>query len=329
MALSEDLENTSRHLPVRRGLSTSTLSLLFSLGLLLVLAASAWVGFEVGQRQRDESSAATQVAGLSSQLGLAQADIAAGRNGWAEERLRFILSIDPDFPEAAALLDQIAAEARLTSSPPPPTPTRLPPSNDPAVILAQVDQYLTDRNWDAAIEQAARLRTLDPDFEPLKVDQALYSALRNRGVARIQGTEIELGITDIDFAAQFSPLDQEAASFREYGRMYLAARGFWGLDWARTVDVLTELNAIGPYFRDANRMLYEARLAYARELEALGDNCSAAEQYRLSQDLFSDETTPPLLATAEVNCQLTPFPPLDPTPDPNATPAPNLTPPAP
>jgi hypothetical protein len=305
---------------MQRGLSTTALSLLFALGLLLVLAASAWVGFEVGQRQRDESTVATEMASLSSQLDLARADISAGRTGWAEERLRYILSIDPDIPEAVALLDQLQAEVRMTSSPPPPTPTRLPPSNDPATILTQVEQYLTNENWDAAIEQAARLRTLDPEYEPLRVDQALYTALRNRGVARIQGTEIELGITDIDFAAQFNPLDQEAASVREYGRMYLAARSYWGLNWARTVSVLTELNAIGPYFRDANRMLYEARLAYARELESLGDNCSAAEQFRLSQELFTDETTPPLLATAEVNCQLTPYPPPDPTPDPNGTP---------
>lgn len=323
--------------PDGSGPSTSRLALIFSGVLLIVLVIAGWVGYQSGQQLQVSQAQATLSAGLDTQWLLAEQDIAAGRDRFALQRIEYIVSVNPAYPGATERLALLRASLEITQPAATITPTRRPSSEDPAAILADMQRYADEQNWDAVIDEAAHLRTLNRDYEPRAVDQLLFQALRNRGVARIKGDEVELGIADIDYAALFAPLDQEALSYREYGRMYLAGIGNYGLNWARSVSALSELYAIGPYYKDANRLLYNARVAYARELEGYGDNCAAAEQYRLAAEMdaggdgYLQPTPQAAVATADVNCLLTPYPPLvteDPnsTPDPNATIDPNATP---
>ena len=327
----------------RAGPSTSRLALIFAGVLLVVMAIAGWIGYQSGQQLQVSQAQATLAADLDAQWHLAEQDIAAGRDRFALQRIEYIVSINPDYPNANERLALLRASLEVTEPAPTVTPTRRPVSEDPATILAEIQRYADESNWDAVIDEAAHLRTLNRDFEPKTVDQLLYQALRNRGLERIKGDEVELGISDLDYASLFAPLDQEALSYREYGRMYLAGIGNYGLNWARAVSALSELYSIGPYYKNANSLLYKALIAYARELESYGDNCLAAEQYRFAAQMDAgsegalQETPQAAVATADVNCQLTPYPPIatidpeatvDPnaTLDPNATPDPNVTP---
>ncbi len=310
--------------------STSRLAVIFAAILLIVLAGAGWIGYRSGQQLQATQAQATLAAGLDSQWRLAEQDIAAGRDRFALQRIEYIVSIDPAYPGASERLALLRSSLAVTAPAPTITPTRRPVAEDPAAILADMKRYAEEQNWDAVIDEAARLRTLARDFEPQTVDQLLFQALRNRGLQRIQGDEVELGIADLDYAALFAPLDQEALSYREYGRMYLAGIGNYGLNWARSVSALSELYAIGPYYKDANRLLYKALVAYGLEAESYGDNCLAAEQYRFAAEMDAGAdgalqgTPQAAVATADINCQLTPYPPIN-TPDPDATPDPNAT----
>ena len=314
----------------RAGPSTSRLALIFAGVLLVVMAIAAWVGYQTGQQLQVSQAQSTLAADLDTQWRLAEQDIAAGRDRFALQRIEYIVSINPNYPNANERLAQLRASLEVTEPAPTVTPTRRPVSEDPATILAEMQRYAGESNWDAVIDEAAHLRTLNRDFEPKAVDQLLYTALRSRGLERIKGDEVELGIADLDYAALFAPLDQEALSYKEYGRMYLAGIGNYGLNWARAVSALSELYSIGPYYKNANQLLYKALIAYAYELESYGDNCLAAEQYRFAAQMDAGAegalqgTPQAAVATADVNCQLTPYPPIA-TIDPNATVDPNAT----
>jgi tetratricopeptide (TPR) repeat protein len=279
---------------------------------------AAWLGLRAGQTQRDAEALATQTVELKKQYDLGVADLAAGRFELAIERFEFILTADPNYPGAADKLAEARRALNITSTAPPPaTPTLPPVSGDPATLLALAQQAHAAGHWDEVITYLANLQALDPDYNPVVVDQLLFDALRNRGVARIQGDEMELGITDLDQAEAFAPLDEEAANHRRWAKSYLAAQSYWGVNWEQTVLILEELYLIAPYFKDTAARLYQATLNYAAQLDANGDYCGAAQYYANAQALVADPANVEAQATAQANCAL-----ATPTPDPNATPLP-------
>ncbi|MGH2524613.1 MAG: hypothetical protein ACRDH2_19070, partial [Anaerolineales bacterium] len=237
------------------------------------------------------------------------------------ERFEYVLQLDPNYPQAAEKLAEARQALLATATPTPePTLTPAPLSDDPATILALAQQYAQAANWDGVIEQIARLRVISPAYEIVTADDLLFTAFRNRGLARIQGDAMEAGIRDLDQAAQFGPLDPEASSYRTYARYYLAAQSYWGLDWGQTVTILRELHLIAPNFRDTAPKLYQATLNYAAQLAAAGDYCAAAEFYAAAQTLAADQAIADAQATAAAICLLTPTP--EPALDLTANPAP-------
>jgi hypothetical protein len=148
----------------------------------------------------------------------------------------------------------------------------------------------------------------------------LFVALRNRGIARILGDELEGGMADIDQAEAYGPLDTEAANHRAYARLYLEALSYWGLDWGEAMRILQQLYPIAPYFHDTASRLYQSTVNYANQLVAAGDYCTAAEHYAEAQVLQADDAVAAKLVDAQTACAQTP------TPDPNATVDPNATP---
>lgn len=293
--------------------------------LIFVVGGAVWLGVRAGQTQRNTDALATQTIELRKQYDLGVADLAARRFALAVERFEFILTTDPAYPGAADKLAEARRALNITpTAPPEATPTLLPVSGDPATLLALAQQAHAAEHWDEVITYLANLQTLDPTYNTVEVDQLLFEALRNRGVARIQGDEMELGITDLDQAEAFTPLDEEAANYRRWAKSYLAAQSYWGVNWEQTVLILKELSLIAPYFKDTSSRLYEATLNYAAQLNAAGDFCGAAQRYAEAQTLVADPANVEAQATAQANCAL-----ATPTPDPNVTPPPSTETPTP
>lgn len=283
--------------------------------LIIVIGGAVWLGIRAGQSQRSAEARATQTVELRKQYDLGLTDLAAGRFELAAERFEFILVTDPAYPGAADKLAEARRALNITpTAPPEATPTLPIVSGDPARLLALAQQAHAAGHWDDVITYLANLHALDPTYNIVEVDQLIFAALRNRGVARIQGDEMELGITDLDQAEAFAPLDEDAANYRRWAKSYLAAQSYWGVNWEQAVGILEELYLIAPYFKDTSAKLYQATLNYAAQLNAAGDYCGAARYYAEAQRLIADTATDDIQATAEANCAL-----ATPTPDPNAT----------
>jgi len=309
MSLEENPPPKPRRLPF----------ILIGIGLLAILALTVvlaiWGGYQSGLKQYQLQAQATRSAELKTQFDMGVADLSAGNNELAQQRFEYILSIDPGYPGAADKLIEARVVLQITPSATPlpvPTVTPVPTGTvgatgpDPASILAQAQQSSVAKNWDDVIQKLSDLRALDDKYKPAEVDKLLFTALRNRGVARIEGKELEGGIFDLNQAETLAALDTDAKSHRLWARYYLDAMSFWGLDWKRTVDLLSELRSFAPYFQDTPARLYQAHLNYAAQLAAAKNYCDAAAQYAAAQALSPAPAVAEKQAAAQAQCVPTP-----------------------
>jgi len=277
--------------------------------LLTVMGSATWGGYQAGLAQRESQLRATQSVELKLQYDLGVTDIAAGRYTVAVERFQYILKIDPDYSGAAEKLAQAQSALQATATPQRSmTPSALATEPAAAKIFALAQQAYLSGDWNGVITQLVLLDALDPQYKAVKADGLLFVALRNRGLERIQDDEMEAGIFDLDQAEAFGPLDGEAANYRAWARLYLAAQSYWGVNWAQTVEILQQLYVLAPNFHDTSQKLYQATLKYAAQLAAAGDYCGAAEQYAAAQTLFTDQSVMDAQATAQAGCLITPTP---------------------
>jgi tetratricopeptide (TPR) repeat protein len=307
-------------LSLRRRLSL--IGIASALLLILILAGAGYAGYQAGLTQRETQYEATQAADLQLQYELGMADLAAGRYEVAAARFEYIVKLDPAYGDAAQQLANARAGLSATATPRPlptitPTPAASPTpftAGAAEAIFALAQDAYAAGDWDEVLAQLARLHAVDPEYEAVRVDGMLYVSLRNRGIARILGDEMEAGMFDLDQAEAFGPLDTEALNYRAWARLYLAAQSYWGLDWRQAADILEQLYVIAPYFRDTSTRLYRATVNYADQLLAAGDFCAAEERYLRAQALFTDDAAvAESLAEAQAACAQTP------TPDPLAT----------
>jgi tetratricopeptide (TPR) repeat protein len=323
MSPREDTSPTPALSAGRPSRPLSLLGLSFAVILLTVIGGAAFAGYRAGLAQRESQMRATQTLELKTQYDLGVSDLAAGRSEIAATRFEYILRIDPAYPGAVEKLAEARAALQATATPAPdPSPT--PVADDAAEIFALAQQYYAAGDWNGVITQLAILHSIDPNYEAVRADGMLFVALRHRGVARIQGDEMEAGIFDLDQAQAFGPLDSEAVNYRAWARLYLAAQSYWGVNWQQAAQILQQLYILAPNFRDTSSRLYQATLNYAGQLAAAGDQCGAAEQYAAAQNLFVDPNVAEAEATAQEACLLTPTP--EDTPEPGDVPEGDATP---
>ena len=321
MTLIEDTTPAPAPLRARLGRRLTLISLATVALVLLVLAGSAYAGYHAGLSQRDTQARATQAADLALQYSLAQTDVAAGRYEVAQARLEYILQLDPHYRDAGQKLADLRALMAVTptATPAPVTATPTPPptatqSHAAADLFAQAQTQYAASDWAGVIATLSQLRGVDATYQAVKANGMLYVAYRNQGVALIAGPDIESGMFDLDKAEAIGPLDSEALNYRAWGRLYLAAQSFWGLNWQQTMEILQQLYVIAPYFHDTGDRLYTATVSYADQLAHAGDTCGAARHYAEAQALKPEVKIAEALSTAQASCALTPAAELTGTP---------------
>lgn len=296
-AMSVDAPHSPRPAWIALGRSALIVFILL-LGVVgLAGAGGYWAG--LGERSQRQTQAVAEL--MAEQYQLALDDLQAGRFELARQRLEYILSIDPAYADAAERL----AQALPTTTP---TATPVAGSLSSAERLARAQAELADGDWDAAITSLTVLRALDPAYEAVRVDGMLYLALRNRGLARINGDQLEAGLFDLGRAEAFGPLDAEAAVLRDWAELYQTANSYWNLNWERAAFYFSQLYAAAPYFKDTYLKYFQAVVKYANELAAAGDPCGAAAQYELALGLQNDPDLADRRDEAEQACALTPTP---------------------
>ncbi len=313
MTQIEDTSPAPAPLPLRLGRRLPLISLGSLALLLVILAGAAYAGYQTGLAQRDSQARATQAADLDRQYQLGVGDLAAGRYQVAQARFEYILQLDPHFRDAGQKLAQVRAVMAVTPTPTPapitatPSPTTAPTQSHAAAdLFAQAQAQSAAADWEGVIATVGQLHAVDPTYEAVKSNGMLYVAYRNRGVALISGDDIETGMFDLDKAQAIGPLDSDALNYRAWGRLYLAAQSFWGLNWQQAMEILQQLHLIAPYFHDTSALLYTATVNYADQLAHSGDYCGAAQHYAEAQTLKPDPKIAEALVAAQTNCALTP-----------------------
>jgi tetratricopeptide (TPR) repeat protein len=322
------------------------LSVLLLFGVAVYIGAAS--GYQAALRRRLERQDFAQVQAVVEQYQLGLQDQRAGHLEVAKQRFEWVLSQDPDFPEADQRLASVNAILFATATPtptPPPTPTpTLSPTPDLRPIEDLFDTtraFITSGDWDAAINAVINLRSADPFYKVAQVDRMLYLALRNRGVVKIlQEGDLGGGTYDLVLVEQFGPLDAEANYALGWARLYQYGSAFWGADPATAAYYFGQVAAAAPYLRDGTGWTAMGRyravlIQYGDKLASQDEWCAAEEQYRLAANINSDgdlldkvenaayECSPPT-ATATITPTFTVTPPAtaSATPPPTWTPTP-------
>lgn len=282
--------------PPKRG-KPSPLRLVILLGIAgLVLAAliSAFGGYRSGISARTNAQS-TQVAGtLQQQYDLAVQEINEKNYERARQRLEYIIQADPGFPGVTEKLAEVIMQLTTTATPtlaPTPVMTPTPDLRGAEELYTQAQQYLYNSDWTNAIDTALTLRKNNIDYQPVLVDDIIYTALLNRGKDKIlKNLDLEGGIYDLTLAERFGPLDAESKSYLTFSRLYITGASFWELDWSQAVYYFAQVAPSLPNLTDnsgysANERYRLALINYGAQLANKKDWCQAAEQYSTALSL--------------------------------------------
>jgi tetratricopeptide (TPR) repeat protein len=303
--------------------------------LALIAAGSAYAGYNSAIDQRTQYQSTLVAGEASNQYVLAQQDIALGNYDRARQRLEYIIQIDPNFPNVSDQLAFVLTQQRITASPtiaPSPTLTPTPDYRGRDDLFTQAQALLVGRDWTGTIDTLLLLRKNYPDYMPVKVDDMLYVALRNRGIDKIATQhDLEGGNYDLTLAERFGPLDAEARNWRDWADQYIRGASFWDVDWAQAVYYFSLLADAAPNLSDssgwtASSRYLDALLGYGDWFALQGQWCDAQQQYDTYMSLLANPQVEPTAVYAADKCTQASAPPPPPPPSPAAdTPTPTAT----
>ena len=205
---------------------------------LLIVGLGIFGGYQsgIGIRERAETELVTQQ--LSDQYSRALVDIQFGKYNAAQQRLEYIIGINPSFPGAMEKLTEVMVLSTIPTATPvvSPTPELIIDDTNYEGLLAQAKQLVAAGQWQNALTVLDTLRAKDSTFHTVEVDGMYYFALRNLGVDLIQAGNLEGGIYELTLAERFAPLDNVAHVLRDNARFYITAASFSELDWERAAE---------------------------------------------------------------------------------------------
>ena len=224
----------------RKGRSTRFWISILVVLIILVFGISIVTGYARGLRLREQSQAETEAEIVQQQFDLGLEEFLAGNYELARQRFEYVLTLDPDYPDANAFLGQtLAALNQPTSTPSPiasPTPTETPDYSSYEGMFSSAQAAVGRGDWTTTIDLLLRLRAEDPEFRIVEVNQLMAASLRNRGMDKLFAGDLEQGIYDLTLAERFGPLDAQAQSWRGSAAFFIFANSYFGLDWRLATD---------------------------------------------------------------------------------------------
>ena len=259
---------------------------------LLIVGLGVFGGYQsgIGIRQNTREELVTQQ--LSDQFARALVDIQFGKYSAAQQRLEYIIGIEPTFPGAMEKLTEVMVLSSVPTATPfvSPTPELIVDDTNYEALIAQAQQLIAAGQWQNALTVLDTLRAKDSTYQTVAVDGMYYFALRNLGVEYIQAGNLEGGIYELSLAERFAPLDHTAHVLRDNARFYINAASFWELNWQLAAEYFYQLNGSGLWdgTMTASERYRIAAMRYGDELFADGQYCDANEQYQSAGQLDDD-----------------------------------------
>ena len=168
--------------------------------------------------------------------------------------------------------------------------------------LSVIRMSYDNQEWQDVISNIDILKVSNVDYDKDLVDGILFVALRNRGMQRIEGGDLELGLANLEHAEQITGLDEVANQRRRWAYLYLYASTFWDINWKIVVDNLYILHQIAPNFRDTGNKLLKARTYYGGALLEAEEYCLAEEQFAFALSMKQEASIADKLLESSDNC---------------------------
>jgi tetratricopeptide (TPR) repeat protein len=257
--------------------------LFWAMGFLCILVLSvggaAYSGRYRGERDREQHR--LELADQHYRAGIERLN--AGEYELAIAEFEYVLKLNPSHPTAAQGIAE--TESRMVVVP---TPT----SEVYEIVVDDLYQravtHYEAEDWEEAIAVLTQLRILDATYAAETVEEMLFTALYNAGLALLDEDRFEEGVFYLDQAVALRPLDEEALNQRSLAIKYMTALGYWGVDWDRCIERYEELYVIAPTYKDVFSRLYRAHMLYADAWYEQGEMCPAEVQYARALQLMND-----------------------------------------
>ena len=290
--------------------------LLSFLVVIAIVVTSGLLGYWSGIQDR-QANEATQVAMVvEEQFNLGVQNLEEGRYYIAQQHLRYVLELNPNYPGIIDKLAEVELILNTTATPTPAptatvTPIPITPTPDTrgeAELFTQAEDFIKNEEWSAAIETLETLRKRNPEYRAIDIDGMLYLSLRQRGVQKISEGNLESGIYDLSLAERFGILDTEADSWRTWAQYYIRGASFWEVDWGQAVFYFEQVAPMFPNMHDgtfwtASQRYQEALKKYAEVLEEQKMWCEAEEQYKKLRDYTGDTSLDDIIDIVADKCR--------------------------
>jgi len=276
------------------------LALIATLLTLGMLAAAAALGLRSGASEREQ-----RIQAMADQhFAKGQGYLSRGEYEIALAEFEYVLQIAPGYPGVVEAIAQ--AKSALQGAPSP--TSQVQGQAAAAAFVAGKAAYDAGR-WEDAIAALRQVQSLDPDYQLEAVQDMLYMAYRNAGLALLTGDQLERAVAYLEQAAAIRPLDGGAEAQRQHAASYLTAQRYWGVDWNRAIELLQGLYSQAPDYRDVAARLLEARITYGDLLARQTDWCPAEAQYAAAVRLhYSAEVERKRVAASRACQKATPTP---------------------
>lgn len=286
--------------------------------LILITVAGGGIGYWANI-QETPNSQATQammevLVAIQEQFYLGKQALDAERYEDAKTHFEYVIRADTNFPEAREKLAEALIGLYTEPSPTPtpnlqitPTITPTPEIPNEVELLYQAQNFVKSKEWALAVETLQALRFFHPEYQPVETDALLFVALYNRGMVCLAEGDLAGGIYNLERAARFGVLDEEAKTKQEWASFYLAGASYWALDWHKAVYYFGLMVDEAPNFQDASGITTqeryrEAAWQYAELLSEKTEWCEAESYFRIALEYGGEVTLVEKLNNAAEMC---------------------------
>jgi tetratricopeptide (TPR) repeat protein len=261
--------------------------------LTLSVGGAAYSGRYQGERDREQHR--LELADQHYQTGIERLN--AGEYELAIAEFEYALKLNPNHPTASQGIAE--AQSRDVTIPTPTSEVREIVVDD--LYQTAVAHYEAE-DWEHTVAVLTQLRVLDATYATETVEEMLFTSLYNAGMALLAEDRFEEGIFYLDQALALRPLDEQALNQRNLAIKYMAALGYWGVNWDRCIERFEELYTIAPTYKDVFSRLYQAHVTYADTWYEQGEMCPAEVQYAQALQLMNDPDVEQKQAEANEIC---------------------------
>jgi len=259
----------------------AALFVLFMCGLLGLVALSGKLGAQSGTEEYRVHATATGNAQIVDWFLRGIDQMQKGNYLLAEANFEAVLKAQPGNTSVQQLIVTARVAQTPTAVPPTPTPNPVPTAvtTDKAQLFAELLTANDQQQLDKVINLTDQLRALDADYESETVTDLRFKALVARGQARLADGDLEAGLYDLDLASAIRDLEPQVQQQRQIAAMYQNAINYFGADWEKSIQLLSQVYAIAPRYRDIGAKLFEAYEKSGDAFASVQEWCPAETHY--------------------------------------------------